>query len=177
MDTPRLILRLWKEEDLAPFAQMNACAKVCEFLSTRLTREESDALAHKIITHFEKHGFGLYAVEEKASGQLIGFTGLSIPSFEAPFMPAIEIGWRLDSRYWGKGYATEAAQVVLDYAFYQLALPEIISFTTPTNYRSRRVMEKIGMTHNINDDFDHPVLPENHPLRRHVLYRKRNPSI
>ena len=171
IQTRRLILRKWKEEDLVPFAKLNACKHVCEFLPKTLSKKESDELAARIISHFDKHGFGLFAVERKDNNHFIGFTGLSIPGFEAHFMPAIEIGWRLSYENWGQGFATEVAMVVRDYAFDTLGLDEIVSFTTERNMASRRVMEKIGMNHNIEDDFDHPSLPAGHRLSRHVLYR------
>jgi RimJ/RimL family protein N-acetyltransferase len=171
LQTNRLILREWTGSDFAPFAKLNACHHVCEFLPKTLTREESDALANHIIRHAQQHGFGPYAVQTKDTEEFIGFTGLSIPRFEAPFMPAVEIGWRLAYPYWGKGYATEAAKAVLEHGFNHLGLREIVSFTVPGNHRSRHVMAKIGMTHHEADDFDHPKLPEGHTLRRHVLYR------
>lgn len=123
------------------------------------------------MAHFHQHGFTAYAVELQNTGEMIGFTGLLIPSFEAHFTPAVEIGWRLSSRHWNCGLATEAASAVLQYAFTALRLESLVSFTTVPNRTSRRVMEKIGMHHNPDDDFDHPTLPAESPLRRHVLYR------
>ncbi len=125
----------------------------------------------RIEEHFERHGFGLYAAELRTGAKLIGFIGLSIPAFEAAFTPAVEIGWRLARDYWGQGLASEGARSVLRHAFEALALDEIVSFTVPGNLRSRRVMEKLDMTHRAEDDFDHPQLPPGHPLRAHVLYR------
>lgn len=171
IETERLILRRWRTSDRAPFAALNAAAKVCEFLPKRLGREESDALADRIAGHFEERGFGLYAVERQDTGAFIGFTGLAVPRFEAPFMPAVEIGWRLAHAHWGQGFATEAARAALAHAFGPLDLENIVSFTVPANMRSRAVMEKIGMQHDPADDFDHPLLPPGDPLRRHVLYR------
>lgn len=171
INTERLLLRMWKDTDLEPFAELNADERVCEFLPNILSKNESDALARRIHNHFETHGYGLYALEEKKSGNFIGFTGLNIPDFNAHFMPAVEIGWRLDHKYWGHGYATEAAEAVLDYGFNTLNLQEVVSFTVPENIRSRRVMEKIGMRQNDEDDFLHPKLPKGHPLKKHVLYR------
>lgn len=175
IETERLTLRPWQSSDLQPFAELNACARVCELLPKPLTAAESDALAERIMAHFHEHGFGLFAVELKSSGEFIGFNGLSIPTFDAHFMPAVEIGWRLAHRHWGRGYATEAAKAALAHAFQTLRLPEIVSFTVPENTRSRRVMEKIGLHHDARDDFDHPGLPDGHRLKRHVLYRLRNP--
>lgn len=142
-----------------------------EFLPGLLSREESDGLADRIQAHFDEYGFGQWAAELREGAQFIGAIGLSIPRFNPEFPPCVEIGWRLASRHWGKGLATEGARAVVRYAFETLALPELVSFTVPANTRSRRVMEKLGMTHDELDDFDHPLLPEEHPLRRHVLYR------
>ena len=171
IETERLILRGWNEHDYAPFSRLNACPKVSEYLTGSMTHEASHALADKIQAHFEHHGFGLYAVERKDNGVFIGFTGLFVPGFEAHFTPAVEIGWRLASDQWGKGFATEAAMAVRDVARDRFGLSELVSFTTRSNERSRRVMEKIGMSYNPEDDFDYPSFPEGHPLRPHVLYR------
>jgi ribosomal-protein-alanine N-acetyltransferase len=176
LHTDRLLLRRWRPEDREPFARMNADPRVVEFLPKPLTRGESDAVADRIEAHFVEHGFGLWAVEVVGRVPFAGFVGLAIPRFEAHFTPCIEIGWRLAAETWNQGYATEGARAALDFAFSHLAVDEIVSFTVPANVRSRRVMEKIGMTHNPADDFEHPVLPEGHPLRRHVLYRIGRPS-
>ena len=171
METERLRLRRWKQADLLPFALINHSKEACEFLPKRLTTEESNQLAARFIEHFDVCGFGPCAVEEKSTHTFIGYVGLMIPTFEAPFMPAVEIGWRLSPDVWGNGYATEAAKAVLGYGFDALKFKEIVSFTVPHNQRSIRVMEKIGMTHNVADDFDHPALSDGHPLKHHVLYR------
>ncbi|MES1239233.1 MAG: GNAT family N-acetyltransferase, partial [Chloroflexota bacterium] len=117
------------------------------------------------------NGFGLWVVEAAGDGTFLGFTGLTRPRFDAPFMPAVEVGWRFARHTWGKGYATEAARAALGFGFEVLGLEEIVSFTSPANERSWRVMERLGMTHDPADDFDHPRLPEGHRLRRHLLYR------
>lgn len=169
--TERLVLRRWRESDLEPFRRMNVDPKVMEFMPKLLDSEESDALVERIERHFDERGFGLMAVEVKESGEFVGFVGLSVPQFEAPFMPAVEIGWRLAAEYWGKGLATEAARETLRFGFEVVGLESVVSFTVPANVRSRRVMERIGMTHDPREDFDHPQLPVGHPLRRHVLYR------
>jgi RimJ/RimL family protein N-acetyltransferase len=148
---------------------------VAEFLHAPLSREESDALIARIEAHFDEHGFGLWAVEVPGVAPLAGFVGLSVPRFEARFTPCVEIGWRLAPACWGSGYATEGARAALDFGFGELGLEEIVSFTVPANTRSRRVMEKLGMSHRAEDDFDHPALPEGHRLRRHVLYRLARP--
>jgi RimJ/RimL family protein N-acetyltransferase len=174
--TPRLLLRLWRDEDLPAFAAMNGDPKVMEHFPKPLDRTESDAAAARIREHFVLRGFGFWAVEVPGVADFIGFVGLSVPTFETHFTPCVEIGWRLAFEHWGHGYATEAARVSLDFGFRHLALDEIVSFTVPANLRSRRVMEKIGMTHSPADDFDHPALPEGHPIRRHVLYRASRPT-
>jgi RimJ/RimL family protein N-acetyltransferase len=158
-------------DDRPAFARLNADPRVVEFLPGPLSRQESDARADRIEAHFQRHGFAQWAVEIPGIAPFAGFIGLSIPSFEAAFTPCVEIGWRLDADYWNRGYATEGARAALAFGFKWLQLEEIVSFTVPANVRSRRVMEKIGMTHSAGEDFDHPSLPEGHPLRRHVLYR------
>jgi RimJ/RimL family protein N-acetyltransferase len=168
-----LLLREWRQADREAFAAMNADARGMEFMPAVLSRAESDALARRIEAHFREHGFGLFAAELRKTGAFIGYIGLSVPRFQAKFMPCVEIGWRLAAEYWGRGLATEGARAVLQYGFGTLGLEEIVSFTVPANRASRRVMEKIGMRHCAEDDFDHPGLPEGHPLRRHVLYRVR----
>ncbi len=142
-----------------------------EHLPAALSRAESDAMIDRMEEHFEGHGFGAWAVEIPGVTPFAGFIGLFVPCFEAHFTPCVEIGWRLDEPYWGHGYATEGALAVTTFGFNVLHLNEIVSFTVPSNTRSRRVMEKIGMTHTPADDFDHPSLPAGHRLRRHVLYR------
>jgi RimJ/RimL family protein N-acetyltransferase len=169
--TDRLLLRHWRASDRLPFQQMNADPRVMEFFPEPLTPEASDALVDRAEEHFRRHGFGPFAVELLATRSFIGFIGLSIPAFDAPFMPAVEIGWRLAFEHWGKGLATEGARAALEFGVDDLGLEQIVAFTVPANLRSRRVIERLGMTHNPADDFDHPRLPEGHPLRRHMLYR------
>jgi ribosomal-protein-alanine N-acetyltransferase len=169
--THRLHLRPWRDDDLPAFAALNADPTVVEFFPKPLDRAESDALAARIRDGFASRGFGLWAVEVPGVADFIGFVGLSVPQFEAHFTPCVEIGWRLAHEHWGRGYASEAARAALDFGFRSLALDQIVSFTTLANWRSRRVMERIGMTRMSEDDFDHPSLPEGHALRRHVLYR------
>lgn len=169
--TERLLLRRWREADRLPFQAMNADPRVMEFMPSLLSATESDALVDRAQAHFERHSFGPFAVELRDELTFAGFIGLSIPAFDAPFMPAVEVGWRLAFDCWGRGLATEGARAVVRNGFEELGLESIVSFTVFENLRSRRVMEKIGMTHDPRDDFDHPGLPEGHPLRRHVLYR------
>lgn len=169
----RLLLRQWRESDRLPFRQLNADPRVMEFFPEPLAAEASDALFDRAQEHFDRHGFGPFAVELLDTNSFIGFIGLSIPAFHAHFMPAVEIGWRLAFEHWGKGLATEGARAAVGFGFNDLGLEQVVSFTTSANLRSRRVMERLGMTHEPADDFDHPNLPEDHPLRRHVLYRIR----
>jgi RimJ/RimL family protein N-acetyltransferase len=169
--TSRLRLRRWCSEDRAPFAALCADPVVMEHFPSTLSTTESYAGIDRIEAHFLRHGFGLWAVEIPGITPFAGFIGLCIPSFQAHFTPCVEVGWRLMSAHWGKGYATEGARAALGFGFHRLGLGEIVSFTVPANLRSRRVMERIGMRHSPSDDFDHPALPEGHPLRRHVLYR------
>jgi RimJ/RimL family protein N-acetyltransferase len=171
IQTPRLILRRWRDSDREPFQALNADPRVMEFFPALLTPAETDAGIARIEREFEEHGFGLYAAELIETGALIGFIGISIPGFHAPFMPAVEIGWRLAAAYWGRGLATEGARAVVHHALETLRLPGLVSFTVPANLRSRRVMENIGMVRDATADFDHPRIPEGHPLRPHVLYR------
>jgi RimJ/RimL family protein N-acetyltransferase len=175
LETERLLLRRWRAEDREPFASINDDAKGMEFFPARLTREESDALVDRIEAHFAERGFGAWAAELRGEGEFIGFIGLAVPQFDAHFTPCVEIGWRLARAHWGQGLATEGARAVMHYAFAELGLAEVVSFTVPGNVRSRRVMEKLGMTHDADDDFDHPGVPEGHRLQRHVLYRLRQP--
>jgi RimJ/RimL family protein N-acetyltransferase len=169
--TARLILRPWRDADLAPFADLNADARVMEHFPATLTRSESDAVAARIRSHFDAHNFGFWAVELPGIAPFIGFVGLAFPRFEAHFTPCVEIGWRIAHAHWNQGFATEAARAALAHGFNELHLPEIVSFTATQNLASRRVMEKLGMTHSPSDDFDHPSLPAGHRLSRHVLYR------
>ena len=173
LTTARLRLRQWREEDLAPFAALNADPQVMEFFPKVLTRAESDVVAGRIRNHFARHGFGLWAVEAPGAADFVGFVGLAVPSFEAHFTPCVEIGWRLAREHWGHGYATEAATAALAFGFGDRALEEIVAFTVPANISSRRVMGRIGMRRSPADDFEHPAIADGHPLRSHVLYRLR----
>ena len=171
LETERLLLRRWHAGDRRPFALINQDPVVMEYFPAVLLRAESDAVVDRIEAHFRRHGFGLWAAELRESEEFIGFIGLAVPRFEAAFTPCGEIGWRLARRHWGKGLATEGARAAMRYGFEHLRLPSLVSFTVPANERSRHVMEKLGMTHEAADDFDHPRLPAGHCLRRHVLYR------
>lgn len=169
--TERLVLRQWRPEDREPFAALNASLEVMEHFPSTMTKEQSDALADRFEGQIDERGWGAWAVERKDGGAFIGFIGLVPVSFEADFTPAVEIGWRLGRPYWGHGYATEGALASLEYAFKELGLDRVVSFTALTNLRSEAVMMRIGMTR--VGEFDHPRLPEGHPLRRHVIYEVR----
>lgn len=172
--TARLLLRAWCEADRAPFRAMNADPRVMACFPSTLTDVQSDALFDRIVAHHAQHGFGLWALARKepsGAGTFIGFTGLSIPAWQTPFGPRVEIGWRLTHDHWGQGYATEAARASLAYGFDVLQIDEIVSFTAAINRRSERVMQRLGMHHDAAGDFDHPALPPGHRLERHVLYR------
>ncbi len=171
LSTARLLLRRWRETDRAPFAALNADPLVMEYFPNRLTQAESDDLLAKIEAGFETRGYGLWALEVRATSEFVGFTGLAVPSFSAHFTPAVEVGWRLARSAWGQGYATEASLASVAFGFRDAGLDEIVSFTSAANVRSRAVMDRIGMTHDPADDFDHPELDEMDHLRPHVLYR------
>jgi RimJ/RimL family protein N-acetyltransferase len=171
LQTRRLILRDWRDEDVADFAALNADPAVGEFILGPLERAKSDALAARIRAGIAGRGWGLWAVEVAGGEPFIGFVGLAPIDFEAAFAPATEIGWRLARAAWGKGYATEAANGVLDHAFGTLGFDALVSITATINVRSRRVMERIGMQRDLAGDFDHPAIAPEHPLARHVLYR------
>jgi len=169
--TPRLRVRAWRDDDFEPYAAMNADPRVMEFFPDIVPREESRARLARGRARIAERGYGLWPVEVVGGAPFIGMVGLSDPDFAAPFMPAVEIGWRLAAEHWGHGYATEAARAVLGFGFERLGLSEIVSFTTVANVRSRRVMEKLGMRRSPGDDFLHPMIPEGHPQQPHVLYR------
>ena len=163
--TARLLLRRWQDADRAPFAALNADPVVMEHFPSVLTRKQSDALVDRIETHFDQHGYGLWAVE--ADGAFVGFTGLVWQTYDAPFTPALEVGWRLARSAWGHGYATEAATAAL--ARGRSEVGSVVSTTAVTNLRSQRVMQRLGMRREL--EFDHPRVPQGHPVRPHVLYR------
>lgn len=168
-------MRRWHDADRVPFAALNADPVVMEFLPAMLTRAESDAFVDRIEDTFEQRGWGLWAIEVADDATFAGYVGLWPAEFDADFTPAVEIGWRLASACWGRGYAPEAARAALAYGFDTVGLDEIVSFTTVANVRSQRVMQKIGMTRDPHDDFDHAGLPVGHRLRPHVLYRIGRP--
>lgn len=186
IETDRLILRTWKikekDNDLNAYYRINQDLKVIEFLAGPLSMDQVEAFMLRNNQQQQQRGFALWAVELKnkfninkddnqLSGNLMGFIGLNYINWQAHFTPAVEIGWRLGSQYWGHGYATEGAKAALDYGFETIQLNEIVSFAVPGNVRSIRVMEKLGMKRDLNGDFSHPNLPVEHKLSRHILYR------
>ncbi|MES2819425.1 MAG: GNAT family N-acetyltransferase [Pseudomonadota bacterium] len=171
LHTERLLLRRWRAADRQPFAEQNADPRVMQFFPGCLNREESDALITEIEAHFAVQGYGWWALELEASGAFIGYVGLQRCDFPAPFTPAVAIGWRLGADYWEEGYACEAAEAALAFAFQHLGLDEVVAFTVPANTHSLGLMQRLGMARDPRDDFQHPHLPPGHALRHHVLYR------
>lgn len=174
LETDRLVLRRWLKSDLEPFQRMNADPYVMRFFPSTRTDKESAEIIEKIELHFDTYGFGIYALELKATGEWIGLTGAAHVPFEAHFTPAVELGWRIMGKFHGQGYATEAARFTCEFAFKELRLAELVAFTVPANQPSRRVMEKLGMKHNPSENFNHPLVPPDSPAREHVLYRLSN---
>ena len=170
IDTERLRLRQWWPSDREPFAAMNADAEVMRYFPAKQSREASDRSIDVWQAELADRGWSNWAVELKEGGVFLGFIGLTVPRRALPFMPCVEIGWRLARAHWRQGYATEGARGALRVGFKQLQLPEIVSFTAVVNLPSRAVMERIGMI-NANEDFEHPAVPEGNPLRTHCLYR------
>ena len=171
LTTERLVLRSWTDEDADALFRLSTDPEVMRHFPGFATRQQIHEMAARHRANLAAGRPGLYAVVVAATGTSIGFVGLTVPHFEAPFMPCVEIGWRLSRDAWGHGYATEAARRVLAHGFETLRLPEIVSFTTVANEPSQAVMRRIGMHTDPAEDFDHPSVPEGHPVRRHVLYR------
>ena len=171
LSTPRLLLRPWRDGDLEAFAALNADPEVMRHFPACMGREDSDALAARIHAHFAEHGFGQWIVERRDDGAFLGVLGVQHVGFEATFTPAVEIGWRLNRAFWRQGYALEAARAVLQYAFAQLRLTEVVAFTVPANLPSQGLMQRLGMRRDAAADFEHPRLPQGHALRPHVLFR------
>jgi len=173
IETARLLLRPWRDADLDPWAAMNADARVMEFFPEAYSREKSDDSAARMRARLENDGFGWWIAETKDDGAFAGTLALQTIPFEAHFTPALEVGWRLPVAAWGKGLATEGGAALIAYAFEHLGYEELVSMTAALNLRSQRVMQRLGMTHDPQDDFEHPWLEAGHPLRPHVLYRLR----
>lgn len=170
--TERLQLRLWRDEDRAPFAALNADAEVMRHFPAPLAPEASDALAQRVAALLRERGWGWWAVERRDTAQFIGFIGLGLPMATLPFAPAVEVGWRLARSHWGQGFATEGAQAALRVAFDTLGLAEVVSFTAASNLRSQAVMRRLGLA-DAQAPFEHPNVPPGHPVRPHVLFRLR----
>ncbi|MDX6272918.1 MAG: hypothetical protein QOJ92_128 [Frankiales bacterium] len=175
LSTERLLLRQWRDADREPFAELNADPIAMEHFPSTLTRADSDAFVDRAQQRIAEQGWGLWAVELTATGEFVGFAGLAHFADGLPFAPATEVGWRLRREHWGNGYATEAGRAALQHAFDVLALDEVVSMTAVGNWPSRRVMERLGMTRDPADDFEHPRVPAGDPLRAHVLYRIQRP--
>lgn len=171
LEAERLFLRRWKWSDRAPFAAMNSDPAVMEHFPSCASPAESDDMVDRIEAEFGERGFGLWALERRDHGEFIGFMGLHQVPFQAPFTPAVEVGWRMRQSSWGQGFATEAARCALGFAFKERALQEVVSFTIPANLRSQGVMQRIGMRRVVQGDFEHPNLLANERCCRHVLYR------
>ncbi len=174
IETARLILRTWHEDDLESMYAINQDPKVMEYFPALVSKKETLGFIRNMIKQQDIDGYAFYAVELKSTHEMIGFIGLLYrpkTALQVPLNPSTEIGWRLSSKHWGKGLATEGAKAVLAHAFHVLGLDEVVSFTVVNNTKSRRVMEKIGLQYHPKDDFDHPKLPKDSPLKRHVLYR------
>ena len=174
--TERLLLRQWRAADRVPWAALNADPEVMEHFPATLDRAASDAFVDKAAHAIEGRGWGFWAVERSANGAFVGMVGMVPVTFDAPFVPAVEVGWRLAREHWGQGYATEAATAAVDFGFGELDLDEIVSFTVRGNRRSRAVMERLGFAHVPAGDFRHPGVPAGSPLGPHVLYRRRKPG-
>lgn len=173
IETDRLVLREWHDDDMAEFARINADPLIMEYMPRVLPPKDSDKLVKRFRAHFKKHGYGMYALERKEDGVFMGTVGLNHVEIDVSFAPAVEIAWRLDYGFWGQGYATEAARAVLHAAFERFDLKEVVAFTVHDNERSTHVMEKLGMSRIKSGDFDYPGLPKGHPLGRFVLYKIR----
>lgn len=176
LKTKRLILRRWKTSDVEPFFALNSDPEVMRHFPSILSIDQTKSFIAAAEAHFDREDFGLWALELAETNEFIGFTGLSIPKFTSHFTPCVEVGWRLAHKFWGNGYAPEAAREALRDGFERMGLPEIVSFTATVNTNSIRVMEKLNMKRDPAEDFDHPNVAEGHHLRRHVLYRLKNPG-
>ena len=170
--TARLVLRKWRDEDAEPLARMHESPEVMRFLGGPMTRAATDEMLARMRMHWETRGFGVFALEHE--GHLAGMCGILVPRWESRFQPCVEILWRLRSDLWGRGLVTEAARAALAHGFANQKFDEVFAFTVPANERSWRVMERLGMKRSPEDDFDHPLVPEGNPQRRHMLYRLRS---
>lgn len=171
LETDRLIFRTWEPKDAIPFYNINRDSKVTEYLLGPLSHKDVDNWIIKFNKQQDERGHSLWAAELKQTNELIGFVGLNYTAFEAEFTPAVEVGWRLGSQFWGNGYATEGGRAAVKFGFEQIGLSQIVSFTVPKNVRSTNVMQKLGLERDMNGDFEHPIISRDHRLSKHVLYR------
>lgn len=171
LETDRLIIREWRDEDIVPFSSMNSDLEVMRYFVKPMTFEQSVLMVEKMRSVFESKGYSFYCVEERISGLFVGLTGIAPVLLDVDFSPATEIGWRISRQFWGRGYAPEAANAVLNYARDVVQLEEVVSFTSENNLNSQRVMEKIGMLYDPDGDFMHPNVSAGNALSKHVLYR------
>jgi RimJ/RimL family protein N-acetyltransferase len=169
--TERLVMRGWRDDDRPAWAALNADPEVMRYFHDTMTREQADAMLDRMEAALQAQGWGLWALERQDTGELVGLTGLAVPTYDLPFTPCVEVGWRLARSAWGRGFATEAAREALRVGFDEVGLSEVVAMTSVPNAPSRAVMERLGMTHDPGDDFEHPSVPPGHPLRPHVLYR------
>lgn len=172
IETQRLLLREWRPKDILPFSKMNSDAEVMRYFPKTLSIEETEGFVSRIEDHWHQKGFGLWATELKSTHEFMGFIGLATATFKASFTPCVEIGWRLDKKFWNQGLATEGAAAVLDFGFKNIRCEQIFSFTSRLNLPSQRVMQKIGMNRAKNYDFEHPKIEIGNPLKAHVTYLK-----
>ena len=171
LKTIRLKLRNWQAEDLPRWIEMNSDPVTLKYFVRTDTKEESELSFERFKNNLELHEFGLWAVEEKETGNFMGFIGLSEKFIEGvSFTPCIEIGWRLDKEFWGRGYATEGALEVLRFAQEELKIDQIYSYTARINTPSINVMKKIGLIERPELDFDHPKIDAGLPIRNHVVF-------
>ena len=168
------ILRQWKDSDFEPFAEMNSDPEVMRYLLEPLTRSEARELLNRLRDNIDQYGWGIWAVE--VHGIFAGMVGLNTPKWQLPFSPCTEVLWRLRKEFWSRGIACATATQAIECGFTKLGLSEIVAFTTPSNLRSLRLMERLGFQRDHHGDFDHPAVPEGHPLRPHLLYRKKRPD-
>jgi ribosomal-protein-alanine N-acetyltransferase len=175
LETPRLLLREWRDSDVEEWVAMSADPRVMEHFPSTYERAQSEASAARVRAALARNGYGWWAIDVKGGAAFAGVIVLQDIPFEAHFTPAIEVGWWLPYEHWGHGYATEGARAALDFAFGVLRRPEVVAITTPVNVRSQRVMQRLGMTRDLNGDFEHPHIEAGHPLRTHVLYRIASP--
>jgi RimJ/RimL family protein N-acetyltransferase len=170
--TERLLMRTWRDDDAEPLAKMHESPEMMRFLGAPMTHAQTREMLTRMRTHWETRGFGVFALQHQ--NELVGMCGIIVPRWESRFQPCVEILWRLHPDAWGRGLVTEAARAALKDGFEKQRFEEVLAFTIPANERSWRVMERLGMKRSPDDDFDHPLVAEGDPLRRHITYRIRS---